>query len=89
LVSLAKKPSTALSQEQEIGVKLEGEAFVAREPLAHLGMFVGGIIVEEHMHDLMSRGRNGDGNSKAHAQDSHAPGNLGILNRTQPSDFIH
>jgi hypothetical protein len=56
LVSWAKKPSTALSHEQEVGVKLEGEAFVAREPLAHLGMFVGGIIVEDHMHDLSSGG---------------------------------
>ena len=32
LDSLAKKPSTALSQEHEVGVKLEDEALVPVEP---------------------------------------------------------
>jgi hypothetical protein len=34
LESLAKKPSTALSQEQEVWQEVEGEAGVAVEPLA-------------------------------------------------------
>ena len=32
--------------------EVEGEAFVAGEPLAHHGMLVGGVVVEDHMHDL-------------------------------------
>lgn len=32
--------------------EVEGEAFVAGEPLAHPGMLVGGVIVEDHMYDL-------------------------------------
>lgn len=35
--------------------EVEGEAFMAGEPLAHLGMLVGGLIVEDHMHDLTRR----------------------------------
>jgi hypothetical protein len=32
-VSLANQPSTALAQEHEVGVKVEGEARMAGEPL--------------------------------------------------------
>ena len=32
--------------------EVKGEAFVAREPLSHLRMLVGGVIVEDHVHDL-------------------------------------
>ena len=45
LDSLAKKPSTALSQEHEVGV--EDEALVPVEPGADLGMLVGGVVVED------------------------------------------
>src|SRR5450631_4643239 len=32
--------------------EVEGEALVPIEPLAHFGMLVGGVIVDDHMHDL-------------------------------------
>ena len=34
---------------------MEGEAFVAGEPLAHLWMLVCCIIVEDHMHGFTGR----------------------------------
>ena len=46
-VSLAKKPSTALSQEAEVGREVEDEARMAGEPRHHLGMLVGGVVVED------------------------------------------
>ena len=52
LVSLAKKPSTALSHEARGRREVEGEARVPVEPLAHLGMLVGGVVVEDHVDDL-------------------------------------
>jgi hypothetical protein len=42
LVSLAKKPSTALSHEAEVG---EGPAWMPRQPGANLGMLVCGVVV--------------------------------------------
>ena len=35
--------------------EVEGEARVAVEPLANLWMLVGGVVVEDHVHDLSSR----------------------------------
>jgi len=32
--------------------EVESKAFVPVQPLAHFGMLVGGVIVEDHMHDL-------------------------------------
>src|SRR5262249_6939880 len=55
LVRLAKKPSTALSHEAEVGVKWEGPARVLGKPFAHLRMLVGGVIVEDRM-DLLTLG---------------------------------
>ena len=55
LVSVAKKPSTALSHEQEVGVKWKTNRSMPGEPLAHLGMLVGGVIVEDHVDDLAGR----------------------------------
>ena len=52
-MSLEKKPSTALSQEQEVGV--ESGARPSRmlgEPGQHLRMFVGGIVVEDGVDHL-------------------------------------
>ncbi len=51
-VRVAKKPSTALSQEAEVGVKLEGPARMARQPLPDGRMLVGGIIVEDGVDSL-------------------------------------
>jgi hypothetical protein len=53
LVSTAKKPSTAFSQEALV----EGDARVASEPGDHLGMFVGGIVVEDDVDGLLRRNR--------------------------------
>ena len=63
--SFAKKPSTALSQEQEVGHEVEGEALVAAEPGAHLGMLVGGVVVEDHMDALAGRDIGLDGVEEA------------------------
>src|SRR3974377_1380538 len=53
LVSLAKKPSTALSQDAEVGVKWkgqrEGETFVG------LRVLLGGVIVDDRV-DRLSPG---------------------------------
>jgi hypothetical protein len=54
LASLAKNPSTALSHEQEVGVKWKVKRGWV-EPLANLWMLVGGVVVEDHVHDLSSR----------------------------------
>jgi len=53
--SLAKNPSTALSHEQEGRREVEGKARVSVEPLTHLRMLVGGVVVEDHVHDLSNR----------------------------------
>jgi hypothetical protein len=45
LVSLPKKPSTALSQDAEVGVKWIPSGMPS-EPLAHLGMLVGRVVVD-------------------------------------------
>ena len=46
-MSLAKKPSTALSQEAEVGVKWKVQARMPVEPGADLGVLVGGVVVED------------------------------------------
>jgi hypothetical protein len=51
-VSLAKKPSTASSQDAGVGVKLEDEAGVPAEPPHHLGVLVGGVVVEDDVDHL-------------------------------------
>ena len=56
-VSLAKKVSTALSQEHEVGVKWNDPARMAGEPLAHLGLLVGAVVVEHDVDQLAGRHR--------------------------------
>jgi hypothetical protein len=56
LVSTAKKPSTAFSQEALVGVRWKVTR-VASEPGDHLGMFVGGIVVEDGVDGLLRRNR--------------------------------
>ena len=63
--SFAKKPSTALSQEQEVGTKWKVKRLVAAEPGAHLGMLVGGVVVEDHMDALAGRDIGLDGVEEA------------------------
>ena len=55
LVSLAKKPSTALSHEHEVGVKWKVKRGCRCEPLTHLWMLVGSVVVEDHVHDFSGR----------------------------------
>ena len=55
-VSLAKKPSTALSHEHEVGVKWKVEAaWMTVEPGADLVLLVRRVIVEDHVDGLVRR----------------------------------
>ena len=65
LVSLAKKPSTALSQEQEVGVKWKVQRGMAGEPRADLRVLVGGVVVEDGVDVLAGRHRGLDGVEEA------------------------
>jgi hypothetical protein len=51
-VSLAKKPSTALSQDADVGVKWNVQ--MPGQPLAHLRVSVSGVVVDDGV-DLLSR----------------------------------
>src|SRR4030081_1282883 len=53
LVSFAKKPSTALSHEHDVGVKWNVKR--SCRPSTHIGMLVGGVVVEDHMHGFAGR----------------------------------
>jgi len=53
-VCFAKKLSMALSHEHDAGVKLD-EASVSIEPSSHVGILVGGVVVEDHMHGFARR----------------------------------
>ena len=55
LVSLAKKPSTALSQEAEVGVKWKVKRGWRSSQAMHLGVLVGGVVVEDDMDQLAGR----------------------------------
>ena len=50
--SFAKKPSTALSQELEVGTKWKVKRRWRPSQAPHLGMLVGGVVVEDHMDAL-------------------------------------
>ena len=54
-VSVAKKVSTALSQEQEVGVKWKVQRGWRFEPGADLGVLVGGVVVEDGVDQLAGR----------------------------------
>jgi hypothetical protein len=45
--------------------EVEGEAFVPSEPLPHLGMLVGGVVVEDHVDGLCSGNLGLDGVEEA------------------------
>ena len=51
-VIVEKKFSPALSQDPEVGVKWEHPARVAVEPGFHFGVLMGGVIVEDGVHQL-------------------------------------
>ena len=44
---------------------MEGEARVSVEPLPHFRMLVGGVVVEDHVHDLSGRHLRLDGVEEA------------------------
>ena len=54
---MAKNPSTALAQEHEVGGEMEHPPGMPREPGAHLGMLVDGIVVEDRVDQLAGRHR--------------------------------
>ena len=54
-VSLAKKPSTALSHEHEVGREVESPAWMTVEPGADLVLLVRRVIVEDHVDGLVRR----------------------------------
>src|ERR1035437_4745836 len=54
VVSLATKPSTALSQEADVGVKWKVPAGMPGQPLSHLRMLVGCVVVDDGV-DFLSR----------------------------------
>src|ERR1700687_1935394 len=56
-VSLAKKPSTALSQDAEVGGKWKWEPGVLFEPGAHFGMLVRRVGVDHQVQLPQGRGR--------------------------------
>src|SRR6266480_6364894 len=55
-VSLAKKPSTALSHDAEVGVKWIGPARMLREPFAYFRVLVSGVVVNDRV-DRLSLGK--------------------------------
>ena len=55
--SLAKKPSTALSQEAEVGVKWKVKPRVPVEPGVDLRVLVDGVVVQDRVDDLSGRDR--------------------------------
>src|SRR5271156_3309022 len=54
-VSLANRPSTALAQEQEVGVKWKVKRRCRLSQAVNLGVLVGGIVAEHHMDRLVGR----------------------------------
>ena len=64
-VSLAKKPSTALSQEQDVGTKWKVQRGMAVEPRADLRVLVRGVVVEDGVDRLAGRHRGLDGVEEA------------------------
>jgi len=54
-VGLAKKPSTALSQDAEAGVKWKGPAGMPGQPLAHLRMLVSCVVVDDGVDFISGR----------------------------------
>jgi hypothetical protein len=62
-VSLAKKPSTALSQDAEVGVKWKTKRGCRASH--HLRVLVGGVVVEDEVNDLADRHLGLDGIEEA------------------------
>jgi hypothetical protein len=53
-------------------------------------VLLGAVAVpRQRLQAAANGGRDGDGYSSAHDQDSHAQSLMGIPNRIQVSDFIH
>ena len=63
--SFAKKPLDGIEPGAGGRHEVEGEALVAAEPGAHLGMLVGGVVVEDHMDALAGRDIGLDGVEEA------------------------
>ena len=85
--SLAKKPSTALSQEQDVGTKWVAPAGMAVEPRAHLRVLVRGVVVEDGVNLAAGRHRGLDGVEEADkllvAVPLHVPADHGAVEHVQ------
>ena len=60
-VSFEKKPSTALSQEPDFGVKWKVQRGMPDEPGFDLWMLMAGVVVDNGMNQLAGRNRALDG----------------------------
>src|SRR4051812_36017015 len=60
LVNLAKKPSTALSHEAEVGVKGKVQRGIPLEPGQPPRVLVGAVVVEDGVDELAGRHRRHD-----------------------------
>ena len=56
LVSFAKKPSTALSQEQEVGVKWKTKRGCLSSQSSYVRMLMGGVVVDDDMDRFLLAG---------------------------------
>jgi hypothetical protein len=54
-VSFEKNPSIALSHEHDFGVKWKTKRGMPLQPCLHLGVLVGGVVVEDHVDDPADR----------------------------------
>src|SRR5512138_2805539 len=65
LVSLAKKVSTALSQDAEVGVKWKVQRGCRGQPFTHFAMFMGSVVIDDGMDRLSLRHPRFDGVEEA------------------------
>ena len=61
-VMAEKKPSTALSHEAEVRCEMEHPARMIGQPFEDVGLFVGGVVVDDGVDDFSGR----DGAPAAH-----------------------
>ena len=70
--------------------EMEDEAHVPVEPLVHLGMFVGGVVVEDHVDDLAGRHLGVDGIEEADellmAVPLHVPSDHGAVQHVESGE---
>ena len=82
-----KKPSTALNQEADVGVKWNVPARMIGEPFEDVGLFVGGVVVDDGVDDFSGRNSALDGIEEADellvAMPSHAAPDHGSIEEVE------